>query len=235
VCPNGESFPTTRSAVLGARSGDPAERERSWRALARAYWKPAYKHLRVRWGASVEDAEDTVQSFFERAMEKDFFAGYEPERARFRTFFRVCLDRHAANEVKARGRRKRGGDRTRVALEAEEELGRAGGPAWESPEECFEREWRREAFASAVLELRRACEVAGKMAAYEAFERYDLAEPSARPTYDALAEQMVLPVTTITNHLSYVRRELRRIAVAKLEEITATNEELRAETRALFG
>jgi DNA-directed RNA polymerase specialized sigma24 family protein len=125
-------FPTTRwSAVEGARSADGAERERSWGALVRAYWKPAYKHLRVRWRASPEDAEDALQGFFERAMEKDFFASYEPERARFRTFFRVCLDRFASNEAKARGRLKRGGTSPPLDFAAaEDEIARAGAAAW---------------------------------------------------------------------------------------------------------
>jgi RNA polymerase sigma factor (sigma-70 family) len=236
VADDGERFPTTRSsAVVGARSSDPEERARSWAALARAYWKPAYKHLRVRWGASAEDAEDTVQGFFERSVEKESFASYEPERARFRTFFRTCLDRYAANEAKARRRQKRGGGATPVALEAEEELAKAGAQAWESPEDCFDREWQREIVALSVLELRRACEANGKAAAYLLFERYDLADPSSRPTYESLADDVALPVTTVTNHLAYARRELRRIALSKLEDVTATDAELRAETKALLG
>jgi DNA-directed RNA polymerase specialized sigma24 family protein len=118
----GESFPTTRSsAVLGARSDDEEERTRSWSALGRTYWKPAYKHLRIKCGLTPEDAEDAVQGFFECALEKAFFDAYEPSRARFRTFFRVCLERFAANEAKARRRQKRGGGAIHLALDAEEE------------------------------------------------------------------------------------------------------------------
>jgi RNA polymerase sigma factor (sigma-70 family) len=230
-----DSFPTTRpSAVLGLASGDPAQRERSFAGLASAYWKPAYKHVRVKWRASAEDAEDTVQAFFARSQEKAFFAGYEPSRARFRTFFRVCLDRFAANDVKARSRQKRGGGMTAVAVEAEGELDRAGASAWDSPEDCFDREWRRNLLARAIEELRRTCTAAGKEAVYRIFERYDLADPDDRPTYDALAKDLGLPATTVTNHLAFARRELRRIAVAMLEEITAGDAELRDETRALF-
>jgi RNA polymerase sigma factor (sigma-70 family) len=230
-----DSFPTTHvSAVLALQSGDAAVRERSFASLACAYWKPAYKHVRVKWRASAEDAEDTVQAFFQRSMEKAFFEGYEPSRARFRTFFRVCLDRFAANEAKARTRKKRGGGLSRVAIEAEEELERAGASAWESPEESFDREWRRQILGLAIEELCRACLASGKEAVYRTFERYDLADPVDRPTYEALAVELEIPVTTVTNHLAYARRELRRIATALLEAITAGDDELRAETRALF-
>jgi RNA polymerase sigma factor (sigma-70 family) len=232
-------FPTTRwSAIAGARSADGAERERSWSALVRAYWKPAYKHLRVRWRASPEDAEDAIQGFFERAMQKDFFAAYDPGRARFRTFFRVCLERFVSNEVKARARLKRGGAAAAWPLEfaaAEEEIARAGVAAWESPEDCFEREWRRGVFALAVEALRAHCELKGKGSCFAAFQRYDLCEPAERPTYDALAADLGVAATTVTNHLAYARRELRRLVLEMLAEITASEAELSSESRFVFG
>jgi RNA polymerase sigma factor (sigma-70 family) len=232
-------FPTTRwSAVVGARSADGLERQRSWAALVEAYWKPAYKHVRVRWKACPADAEDAIQGFFERAMEKDFFAAYDPQRARFRTFFRVCLERFVANEAKARGRLKRGGAANGLPLEfaaAEEELARAGADAWESPEECFEREWRRNVFALAVEALGAECEAKGKAAWFSLFQRYDLGEPSERPTYDELALELGVPVTTITNRLAYARRELRRLVIERLSEITASDDDLRSEARLLLG
>lgn len=234
---NDARFPTTRgSAVRGARSGDAAERERSWDVLVAGYWKPAYKHVRVRWSASREDAEDAIQSFFARAMEKSFFADFDPARARFRTFFRVCLDRHVADAAKARGREKRGGGVATLSLDfdsADDELARAGAAAWESPEECFDREWRRNVFAIAIDALRAEC-ADGREAIFTIFERYDLCE-DARPTYEDLARDLGLTVSTVTNHLSYARRTLRRIVVAKLEEVTANDDELADETKRLLG
>lgn len=237
--PGNARFPTTRgSALRGASSGDPVERERSWAALAGAYWKPAYKHVRVKWKLAGEDAEDAVQGFFERAMEADFFATFEPGRARFRTFFRLCLDRWVGNERKARARQKRGGGVTLVRMdfgEAEHELALAGAAAWESPDACFDREWRRSLFARAIHALRVDCDASGKAGHYELFVAYDLAEPAARPTYDELARARGVPVTTVTNHLAFARRELRRLVLAELERITETDDELRDEARAVLG
>ncbi len=234
----GGRFPTTRrSAVRGATSGDPVERERSWAALVAAYWKPAYKHLRIRWRAAPEHAEDARQQFLARALEKDFFASYDAERGRFRTFFRVCLDRHVANEVKARGRHKRGGG-VALALDfdaAEDEIARAGAAAWESPEACFDREWRRHVLALAVDALRIACEARGKSVQFSLFERYDLCAGAERPTYEQLGRDFGVPATTVTNHLAFARRELRRLVMERLDEITGGGEEREAEARALFG
>lgn len=233
----GGRFPTTRwSAVVGARSEDAEERRRSWDALVTAYWRPAYKHLRLRWRKSPEAAEDLVQGFFERAMAKDFFDRYDPGIARFRTFFRTCLDRHAGDEAKAQSRLKRGGGALVASMDfgsAESELAAAGSAA--PIEETFDREWRRSVLTLAVEALREECAARGKASCFRAFELYDLRDPSDRPTYDALAAELGVSVPTVTNHLAYARRELRRLVLAKLEEITASHDELRDEARALLG
>jgi RNA polymerase sigma factor (sigma-70 family) len=226
-------FPTTRvSALEGAWSDDEPVRRRSWEALVAAYWKPAYKHVRVRWRKSPEDAADRVQSFFERAVEKELWTGYDVGRARFRTFFRVCLDRFVSNEERAARREKRGGGARPLDFDAaEDELARAGAVA--SPEDAFDREWRRQLFQLAIADLEAECSARGKRACWDAFARYDLAD-GERPTYEELGRELGLPATTITNHLAFARRELKRLVLARLEEITASPEELREEARLLL-
>src|SRR5262249_45455139 len=118
-------LPATRHSILAAvRSDDEAVRRGGVRALVAVYWRPVYKHLRVKWSASSDEASDATQEFFARAIEKQFFDGYDPAKARFRTFLRVCLDRFAANERKAAGRLKRGGGHLTVPLDFETAAGR---------------------------------------------------------------------------------------------------------------
>lgn len=188
-------FPTThRSAVQGVRSDDARERERSWGTLVAAYWKPAYKHLRLKWKQSPQEAEDTVQSFFARALEREFFAGYDPSKARFRTFFKLCLDRHKTDAKK---------QVLQVSFpEAERELERAAAP--DDPDAVFDREWKRQLFASAIDALKAELDPT----VFAIFEQYDLREPP-RPTYDELARRHGVPATTVTNHLAKARRLLR--------------------------
>lgn len=217
--------------MLGAASDDPAVRERSWSALVAAYWKPAYKHVRIKWKANAEDARDSIQGFFEKALEKEFFAGYEPAVARFRAFFKTCLDRHVSNELRSAQRQKRGGPATALAFDdAERELELAGAAAFESPDEVFEREWRRQLFASALVTLKQRAEEQGKLAAFSAFEKYDLCEPP-RPRYEELARELGVPATTVTNYLSWARGQLRSLVLEQLETITANERELSAEAQ----
>jgi RNA polymerase sigma factor (sigma-70 family) len=234
VGPFDARFPTTRwSAVRAARSGEGEERRRGLDALLSAYWKPAYKHARVKWRASAEDAEDAVQSFFARAVENDFFEGYEPERGRFRTYFRVLFDRHVANLRKAITRQKRGSGGAHLDVDAaEQELASAGAALWESPDACFDREWRRELFARAVAKLRETWTSEGKTGRLVVFEKYDLAE--TRPTYEALSVELGISVPTVTNHLAAARREIRRLVIAELCAITETDHELREELGHVF-
>lgn len=205
--------------------------------LVGAYWKPAYKHVRLKWRLEPDDAADVVQSFFVRALEKDFFTDFDPARARFRTFFRTCLDRHTANEAKASGRVKRGGEMQLLSLEfdaAEAELSEAD-HGKTGPDDVFDREWRRSLFAAAVATLRAACERTGKGACFTVFERYDLCEGDERPTYAELGKTLGLPSTTVTNHLAFARREFRRHVLQSLERITADTDELRDEAKTLLG
>ena len=238
----GSKFPATRwSAIVAARSEDAAERARALETIVTAYWKPVYKYIRARWGKSNEDAKDLTQEFFARVIEKDFLGSYDPAKARLRTFLRTCVDGLVANQVKAARRLKRGGDAPHLSLDfdaAEVELARSRLPApgaLETIEEYFEEEWIRSVFSLAVESLRQQCEARGKELQFRLFERYDLDDSGTRPSYADLARELGVSVSDVTNYLSFARREFRRIALEKLREMTATDEEFRGEARSLFG
>ncbi len=199
-------FPATRrSAVFAVRNENPGERRNAFETLIEAYWKPVYKLIRIKWPCSAEDAADFTQGFFATAIERDFFRSYDPEKGTFRTFLRSCLDGYIANQRKSAARLKRGGDvRT---LSAESELREHPPAPGLNPEEFFHREWVRSVFALALDDLRSICDAQGKRARFEMFERYEL-EQSA--SYAELARDFEVPVTTVTNHLAWARREFRR-------------------------
>jgi RNA polymerase sigma factor (sigma-70 family) len=237
MAPSSSRFPTTRrSALRATRSDDPGERRAAWETVIAAYWKPAYKYVRLRWNQSPADAEDLVQGFFARVLEKEFFARYDADRGLFRTWFRTCLDGYLSNERQAQAREKRGGGVRTVPLDfagAEAELARQAASALPPPEECFHREWQRHVFGLAVEDLRRHCESAGKSVPFSLFVRYDLSED--RAGYDSLAAEFHLPVTAVTNHLAAMRRLLRRFVLGRLREMTVDDREFQSEARALLG
>lgn len=233
---SGRFPPTRHSAVLAVGSDDPAERARSFEILVRAYYKPVYKHLRLRFRKDEEEARDLTQGFFARAFERGDLAGFDASKARFRTYLKVCLDRFAMEQARRERRQKRGGGAVRLGLdfdEAERELGRAGAAI--DPEEAFDREWVRGLFASAVASLKEACERAGRPERFVIFHRYTLEEGPERPTYAALAAEIGVSVTDVNNHLAAARKQLRALVIDRLRELTASEEELREEARAVLG
>jgi len=234
-------FPATRhSLVIQAGSSDLQVRRRAYAALTAAYWKPVYKYLRVRWRASIEDAQDLAQSFFLADSTQRMMTKYEASRARFRTFLRTCLDGFVANERKAAVRIKRGGGAQFLSLDLqdmESELQRQGSRDELDLEQYFHREWVRSLFGLAVDEFRSQVRGSGKAVAFAIFERYDLGEhgEAHRPSYAELGQQFGIPVSQVTNHLAFARRRFREIVLEKLEEITGSEQEFRDEARDLLG
>jgi RNA polymerase sigma factor (sigma-70 family) len=235
--PHRDRFPPTRhSAVRAVGSDDPAVRARSFEILVRAYHKPCYEHLRLRFRKDAEEARDLTQGFFARAFEKNTLADYDPQKARFRTFLKLCLERFAGEQARNEKRLKRGGGAVRLGIdfdEAERELGIAG-PSID-PDEAFDRAFLRGLFAAAVEALREACVAAGRPERFTLFQRYALDDGPERPTYAALAAELGIAVTDVNNHLHAARKELRLQVLARLRELTGSEEELREEARAVLG
>lgn len=234
----GGAFPATRWSVIErALSEDPGRRQEALEALFAVYWKPIYKHLRLRWGRSNEDAKDLTQEFFVRLVGQEVLAEFDPARARLRTYLRMCLDRYVQNHDRDSRRLKRGGALQHLSLDfvaAEAELVRTEPSA--SVEEQFDREWIRALVGLAVEELEADCRERERPVDFVLFERYDLSDESGpRPTYGRLADELGIDSTTVTNRLASVRRRFRRIVLRRLRELTASEEEFRAEAKAVLG
>lgn len=221
-------FPSTQLSLLEAVSAPGAVPNEALERVAALYWKPVYRFVRLKFRKDNAEAEDLTQEFFATALQRDFFRRFDPARASFRAYLRMAVEHFAANEYAASLRRKRGGD---IAFEAVETVNAAGG---ESPEEIFDREWRRQVFALALEDLRGHCASAGKHLQWQVFEAYDLAD-DVRPPYAALATRHGIAETSVTNYLAWARRMLRSFVEARLRGVTAGERELRHEMRSLWS
>lgn len=234
-----DAFPPTRQSLLEAiRGSDPPGRAAALEALGRAYWQPARAYLCWRWRLDTDAAQDLVQEFFSRALERDLFGRYDPARARFRTYLRLCLDSFIANERKAAARLKRGGGAPVLPLDeaiAADERALRGGE--DAADAIFQREWTRAVFGEAIDRLRERCQERGKEVAFAIFTRYDLEGPDRDPppSYASLAEEFDVPVTQVTNFLAWCRREFRGLVLEVLRTHAASDEEFRADVSELLG
>lgn len=234
------SFPPTRlSVVQRTRSGDEETRQVALAAIIDAYWKPVYKYLRVKWSLTPEEASDLTQEFFTTVLEKDVVEKYDPVKARFRTYLRMCVDGLASNARKAERRLKRGGGLTIVPLDfktAEGEMATHEPAVAADVDELFYREWVRALLERSVADLKRAADDAGRPVMFEVFARYDLLDDrDTRPTYAEIARDLGLSAATVTNHLAAMRRQFRAIVLERLRELTSSEEEWEAEAARLLG
>ncbi|MGH7574066.1 MAG: RNA polymerase sigma factor [Longimicrobiales bacterium] len=217
------------------RRSDEAERRAAFDLLVQSYWQPIYAYLRLRWHLDAEDGEDMTQAFLAAAWEKEFFTGYDPVRARFRTFLRVCLDRFVQKQRKSGHAHKRGGRLVHVPLDfaaAEGMLDRA------SPEpdadSLFRQEFLRALFARVLGRFEAELRARGREIVYRVFERYDVAEPGAR-TYADLAVELDIPTTQVTNYLHAARRRFRELVLDELRAASESEAEYRVDVRELLG
>lgn len=225
-------FPNTRISVVSrARGPSEADRDRARATLIEDYWKPIYTYIRLRWSASNEDAKDLTQSFLASTLESTFFDRFDASRARFRTYLRVCVDGYVTNEFKGRARAKRGGHAEHISIDGADHA-----PTSDDPESLFFQEWVRNLFALAVQDLKHHCEQAEKQDCFLLFERYHLDPPEGEKlTYARLAAAMSIPETQVTNFLAYARRHFRSLLLERIREATGSDEEFRAEVRAIIG
>jgi RNA polymerase sigma factor (sigma-70 family) len=233
------NFPETKhSAIVAMRSNDPLQRQHAFDAILESYWKPVYKYVRIKWRVNNEDAKDLTQGFFAVVFEKNHFANYDVTKASFQTFLRTCVDGYVANQQKAQQRLKRGGGVDTFSLDftgAESELTLHPPATNLSPEEYFQQEWTRSLFMLAIESLRLNYEQSDNVIRFQIFERYDLEDSPEKVSYNSLAEEFGLTVTTVNNHLAAARRDFRKAVIEKLRQLTATDDEFRLAARDLLG
>jgi RNA polymerase sigma factor (sigma-70 family) len=213
-------FPDTRhSAIDGVGANDDTVRRRSLDAIMAAYWQPVHAYLRLRWREKEDVAADLTQAFFAKILESSMIQTYDASRGLFRTYLRACLDHFVLNDWKQN-------KHTRTVLLDFDVPATA-----ESPDEVFHREWVRRLFCLAIEDVRTK---RGGIR-FHVFEKYDLSDAGARPTYLQLAREFGITPETVTNYLAAMRRDFRAAVLNRLRDLTATEREFRCEARNILG
>jgi len=223
-------FRTTRwSVVRSAGRGDAAARV-SLEELCRDYWYPLYAFAR-RSGRAREAAEDTIQSFFARLLERDDLATVDPERGRFRSFLAAALRHHMANEFHRDNAVKRGGGHLTFTLDfADADVRFESEMAAErSPDQLFERDWALTVLDSALDRLRLEYAERDLSAVYE-LVAVELGGGVATDSRAEQAERLGMTEgalrTAISRARSRFREHLREAVADTLSDASEAEEEL---------
>ena len=206
--------------------------QRAMGELARVYWFPLYAYLR-RKGNSPPNAEDLVQGFFARLLEKDALAAVDRSKGKFRSFLLAALQNFLANEWDKSHALKRGGGRQILALDAlDAEASYAAEPADQlSPERVFERRWALAVLEQVLTRLRNeyAGRGQGQADVFAALEHLLLGGQSS--TYARLAEPLGMTEGAIKvagHRLRRRYRELLRQEIAQtVSDPALVDEEIR--------
>lgn len=130
------------SVIQAAQRGDPAAARAALGRIYELYHYPLYAFLR-RQGRTPDEAQDLLQAFFVRMMEKEFLQAVDPQRGRFRTFLLTALKHFIINEAARGNAQKRGGGQAHLSLDqAEAESRYRTEPRHAvTPETLYERRW----------------------------------------------------------------------------------------------
>src|SRR5689334_19478468 len=163
------AFVTTRWSVVLTAQGESPAADEALEKLCRTYWWPLYGFVR-REGYKPEEAQDLVQAFFARLLERRDLETVRQEKGRLRSYLLASIRNFIS---KARDREltiKRGEGRPLVSLEdllARERMDQE--PAHQlSADRIYERRWALTLLEQVLGRLREEYKVAGKL---ELFDR----------------------------------------------------------------
>lgn len=209
-------FETTHWSVVTSACDpdDPLAREALER-LCQTYWHPLYVFVR-RQGRSAADAEDLVQGFFAKFIEKNYLVGIDPEKGRFRSFLLLMYKRYAANEWDHGQRERRGGGRSilswdqhdteqRYLLEPVDDL---------SPERAYDRHWALTVLDQVLKQLGAEFRISGKQSIFREFKVFLSGEKGS--TYAEVGARLGLSEGAVKVGVHRFRQRYRELLRAEI-------------------
>jgi RNA polymerase sigma-70 factor (ECF subfamily) len=226
-----DRFLTTRWSVVaraGSRSGDALE------SLCAGYWYPLYAFARRR-GLDHHAAQDAVQGFFARLIEKEDLRSADPSRGRFRSFLLSGLSNFLANAWNRDRAEKRGGTLARLSIdEAAAEERFASELAIEaSPEKAFEREWAREVLSRSLAALEAEWDRASRRELFGRLKPF-LASEATAEAQAAIAVELSKTENAVRIALHRLRKRLGELLRLEVADTVADPGEVEAELEELL-
>jgi RNA polymerase sigma-70 factor (ECF subfamily) len=230
-----ESFETTQwSVVVSAGNQGSPQAQQALAKLCQAYWYPLYVFVR-RQGQRPEDAQDLVQGFFAKVIEKNYVADAEREKGRFRSFLLLALKRYMANEWDHANREKRGGGKQILSLDAQNtEMRYKTEPADEmSPEKAFERQWALTLLQQVLDRLSAEFTTAGKTRLFEELKVFLNGEKSG--SYTEVGGRLGMSESAIKVAVHRLRLRYRELLKQEIANTVGSPDAIKDEINSLFA
>jgi len=201
--------------------------------LCRIYWYPLYAYVRRR-GHDQHAAEDLTQEFFACLLARDFLAGIDRQKGKFRSFLLTCMQHFLADQWDRTQAQKRGGGRkiipldgldaeTRYRLEPAEAM---------TPEKLFERQWALMVLERVLSRLEQQWAASGKAQLFVALKKTLGGERPER--YAAIAASLGMTEGAVKMAAHRLRRRYRELVREEIAHTVASPEEVEDEIRYLL-
>ncbi len=221
--------------MLAAGTDVSAQGREALGQLCQAYWFPLYAYVRRR-GHDAHAAQDLVQGFFARLLERNDLAGLTREGGRFRSFLLTALNHFLVNEHERAQALKRGGGMAFVSLDDDSAEDRylLEPSHSESPDRLFERQWALALMEEALRRLAMEQAEQGKAAVFEALRPFLSREPDAGE-YASLAGRLGVAPGTLAVQVHRLRERYRAIVRAAVADTVGGPLEVEDEMRHLLA
>ncbi len=223
---------TTRwTVVIAAGQKSDTQARQALEELCRTYWYPLYAYVR-RQGHSKEDAEDLTQAFFARFLEKNYLAGLDRERGKFRAFLLASLKHFLANEWDRSHRQKRGGGAPLLSLDWQQADDRYRiDPADHlSPDKLYDRAWAVTLLERVICQLR---DESADQRQFEALKTFLTVATNTVP-YRQIATELRVSEAAARTAVHRLRRRYRELLHHEIAHTLANPTLIAEELRALF-
>lgn len=229
-------FATTHwTVVVAAGNRSTPQSDLALEELCGTYWFPLYAYVR-RHGHTKEDAEDLTQAFFARFLSRNYLAGLNAGRGRFRAFLLASLKHFLINEWKKSRRLKRGGGETIFSLDWQTadtkfQVADANEP---SPDKAFDREWALALLAKVIGCLQKECEADGRAKLFDQLKVF-LTTGRSESSYSETAKKSGMEETAVRVAVHRMRKRYRQLLRDEIAHTLSDEGDVDEEMRALFG
>lgn len=232
----GDIFATTHwTVVLAAGQRHTPQSDAALEELCRTYWFPLYAYVRRR-GYAKADAEDLVQAFFARLLEKNFLANLDSERGKFRAFLLAALKHFLANEWDKAQAQKRGGGETHLSLDWQtaDTKFQVAAQNEPSPDKAFDREWALALLAKVIERLQAESTAEGKGKLFEQLKVFLMAGKSESAQAE-VARTLGMEEGAVRVAVHRLRKRYRVLLRDEIAHTLSDAKMVDEEMRALFG
>ena len=203
--------------------------------LCRTYWFPLYAYVRRR-GQSKANAEDLTQAFFARLLEKNFLAGLDGEKGKFRAFLLVALKHFLANEWDKARAQKRGGGEVPLSLDWQTadtkfQVAATNEP---SPDRAFDREWALALLGRVIERLQAESEAEGKGKVFAQLKSFLMAGQGESAQAE-VAKALGMEEGAVRVAIHRLRKRYRQLLRDEIANTLSDPKMVDEEMRALFG